>query len=115
MVIATVVERATADAGLNDAASAQANTFDHYIGWAVNESKSQAFSALADLMDEGDPQLRNGPGRCSPTNPSGPRCRGRSPRKSGTTNRAVPARTRPPRRTWPRRSSTPASPPRDAH
>ncbi|NKS68259.1 DEAD/DEAH box helicase family protein [Rhodococcus hoagii] len=59
VVIATVVERATADAGLNDAASAQANTFDHYIGWAVNESKSQAFSALADLMDEGDPQLRN--------------------------------------------------------
>lgn len=57
-VIAAVVERATADAGLNDAASAQSNTFDHYIGWAVKESKSHALSALADLMDEGDPQLR---------------------------------------------------------
>ncbi|MBM9839665.1 DEAD/DEAH box helicase family protein [Rhodococcus hoagii] len=57
-VIDAVVARACDDAGLIQAAEARANTHDHYIGWAVKEAKSQAFSALAEVMDEGHPQLR---------------------------------------------------------
>ncbi|AHK35498.1 hypothetical protein Pd630_LPD10048 (plasmid) [Rhodococcus opacus PD630] len=57
-VIAAVVTRAAADEGLNLAASAESNTHDQYFGWAVREAKSQAFSALADLMDEGDQPTR---------------------------------------------------------
>ena len=57
-VLAAVVERASADAGLIDAASTEANTFDHYIGWAVKEARSQGLAALADIMDEGDPNHR---------------------------------------------------------
>ncbi|WP_430336177.1 DEAD/DEAH box helicase family protein [Rhodococcus sp. ACT016] len=57
-VIDAVVARASADAGLIQAAEASANTHDHYIGWAVREAKSQALSALAEVMDEGHPQLR---------------------------------------------------------
>ncbi|NKS99564.1 hypothetical protein GS508_00830 [Rhodococcus hoagii] len=57
-VIDAVIARACDDAGLIQAAEARANTHDHYIGWAVKEAKSQAFSALAEVMDEGHPQLR---------------------------------------------------------
>lgn len=57
-VIAAVVERAAADEGLNLVAAATSNTHAQYFGWAVQESKSRALAALADLMDEGDQPTR---------------------------------------------------------